>query len=100
MNKYFTKGKLLMLGSLLVTTITNAQQIDLQGPANQLMTQVKAVVTPVMVIAYIIYAIIQVFKHFMSENGDTKKGAINIVGGAVLVGIIYGLIRFVASLSL
>ncbi|WP_134344431.1 hypothetical protein [Flavobacterium psychrophilum] len=91
------KKKALLLGAVFVSSLTQAQGvIDLQGPANEIATQVKGIVTPILGIAFIIACFANA-KHFYGENADIKKGIINIVLFAVIIGVIYGIIRWVFS---
>lgn len=100
MKKCFTKTNLLLLGAMLQTSLIQAQgTIDLQGPANEIATQVKGIVTPILGIAFIIACVANA-KHFYGENADVKKGIINIVVFAIIIGVMYGMIRWVFSQSL
>lgn len=97
MKKLITRSRLLLLCAFAYSSLVSAQgTIDLQGPANQVANQVKGIVTPILGIAFIICCFANA-KHFYGENADVKKGVINIVLFAVIIGVIYGIIRWVFS---
>jgi hypothetical protein len=97
MKHHFSKSNLILLCAILGSSLAQAQgTIDLQGPANEIANQVKGIVTPILGVAFIIACFANA-KHFYGENADLKKGIINIVLFAVIIGVIYGIIRWVFS---
>lgn len=97
MKSLFKKNALLITG-LLISSYSNAQTstIDLAGPANEIGNQIKTITPIVLGIGFIIGCFANM-KHFYGENADVKKGIINIVLFAIVIGVIYGLIRWVFS---
>lgn len=100
MKKFFLKSTLILLGTIFVPSLVNAQQIDLNTPADGFLNELKAVLPKILGIAYIVFIVFLVFKHYTDGNSDLKKSILNAVGGAVIISLIYGLIRFVLSLAL
>lgn len=97
MKKNLRKG--LLFSSLLLTTISNAQSIDLAGPANDLSTQIKSIFPIVAGILFIVVALVNL-GHFTKEGGDWKKGLFNIIIFVIVVGVIAGLYSYISSISL
>jgi hypothetical protein len=101
MNKSSLKIGLFVLGSLLFTNLLSAQgsAIDLNTPAQSIGNQVKQIMPIVFGIGFLVACGFNM-KHFFGDGGDVKKGIINIVLFAIIIGIMYGLARWVFTQSL
>ncbi|NJM78995.1 MAG: hypothetical protein HC854_04025 [Flavobacterium sp.] len=101
MKRIFIKKKPLILATLLATSLLSAQTgtIDLTTPANDIKQQFVSVFPIILGIAFM-FVVIGNLKHFLSDNGDVKKGAINLVVVAVIMGVAYTLVRWVFSLQI
>lgn len=84
---------------LLLSQQAMAQSIDLHTPAQNLATELKQVF-PYVAVAIFIVVILVNLGHFVKEGGDWKKGLTNIVLFAIVLGIITGLVSYVASIQL
>ena len=89
----------LILGSLFVSAASNAQAIDLAGPANQIKSQLETVFPIVAGILFIVVALVNL-GHFTKEGGDWKKGLFNILIFCIVVGLIAGMYSYITSISL
>ena len=89
----------LMLSALFFGATSNAQNINLTGPANEINNQVKALFPIVAGILFVVVALVNL-GHFTKEGGDWKKGLFNIVIFVIVVGVIAGLYSCITSVSL
>lgn len=94
------KQKLSLSLAVYATFIMNgllSAQINLQGPAQQLATELRGVF-PYVAVAIFIVVILSNLGKFAGENSEWKKGVTNIIIFAAVLGAIQGLISYVASM--
>lgn len=84
--------------SVLASSMMQAQQINLKGPAQNLMNELKGVF-PYVAVAIFIVVILVNLGHFVKEGGDWKKGVTNIVLFAVIIGVVAGLVAYVGGIK-
>ncbi len=89
----------LLLSTLLFSAVSNAQNIDLAGPANDISNEIKAIFPIVAGILFVVVALVNL-GHFTKEGGDWKKGLFNVIIFVIVVGVIAGLYSYITSVSL
>ena len=91
------KFKLLAI-ALMTTSLSNAQ-IDFTTPVQNFKTQLETIFVWVIGIAFLIYALVQVF-NMLKDGGDWKKSLGNIIMFVIIAGVVVGLYAGVQSLTL
>lgn len=84
---------------LSISNFVNAQNLDLQSPANNLKQQIATIFPIVAGILFLVVALVNL-GHFTKEGGDWKKGVFNIILYCIVVGVIVSLYQYVSSVSL
>lgn len=84
---------------VLASSLTQAQNIDLETPVTNITDQIKAIF-PYIAGAIFLVVVLANLGHFVKEGGDWKKGLINIVVYVLIVGLVAGLFQFITSISL
>jgi hypothetical protein len=84
--------------ALMVSGFANAQ-IDFTTPVQNFKTQLETIFVWVIGIAFLIYAMVQVF-NMLKEGGDWKKSLGNILMFVVIAAVVVGLYAGVQALTL
>ncbi len=87
------------LSFALMTSILTAQDLDLQTPVTKLSDQIKGIFPYVAGVIFLIVVMVNL-GHFVKENGDWKKGLMNIIIYVVIVGVVAGLFQFITRIRL
>ena len=72
-------------------------QINLKGPAQQLSNEIRGIF-PYVALAIFIVVVLTQLGRFVNENGDWKKAVTVIVIFAAVLGVVQGLITYVANM--
>ena len=91
--------KFLRLGALLLPILGFSQNLNLEGPAQNIANSIKSAF-PFVAVSIFVVVILVNLGHFVKEGGDWKKGLTNIVLFAVVLGIVTGLVSYVESIRL
>ncbi len=92
-------SKYLLGTAALVLFHANAYaQINLKGPAQQLSNEIRGIF-PYVALAIFIVVVLTQLGRFVNENGDWKKAVTVIVIFAAVLGVVQGLITYVANMK-
>jgi type IV secretory pathway VirB2 component (pilin) len=84
---------------LFFTAALQAQEIDLETPVKDITDQIKGIFPYIAGAIFLIVVLVNL-GHFIKENGDWKKGLMNIIIYVIIIGVVAGFFQFITSVNL